>query len=338
MQKAVLGATFAIAIGAGLHQARRASQLSEQLRALQLQEVTLEGQSDQTARERDSALADLAALREQNQAPRIEPARAAQLRPGDPGDPTEVAVQSWLKRISSLKQRFKDAPEANIPELQFLKDLDWVEVAADNKLENETDYRRALAEIRKRAASYFVEQLHGALGKYIQANNGQWPSDISQLESYFDPPVERALWQRWEIVPTTAFPGREFASGWVITEKSAADPEFDSRHTIDSPSSGGVGPYRPYGFQEKPSDAEVERQALKATLEPVLNAYKLANGGQEPGNASALEPYVSNDSQQAALQRIIEMLKQPRIEEKYNGSFRSRTVTAGDDSSIGSGH
>src|SRR6266581_8350791 len=46
-----------------------------------------------------------------------------------------------------------------------------------------------------------------------------------------------------ELVPKTAFPGRDFAGDWVLTEKSPVDSEFDHLWTIDGPFSGGVGPY-----------------------------------------------------------------------------------------------
>ena len=233
---------------------------------------------------------------------------SSQAQAGDSGDPTELAVKSWLKRIALLKQRLGKTPEANTPELRFLKALDWVEVAANTTLKTDADYRKALAELRKRGGGYFVEQLHAALGKYMQANNGQWPTDVSQLEPYFAPPVERALWERWEIVSHTAFPGREFAGEWVLTEKATVDPEFDSRHTIDGPASAGVGPYRPYGHEEEPSGEVAEHLALKATLEPVLKAYRLANGGKEPGDPFQLQPYIANPTQQAALERIIEII------------------------------
>jgi hypothetical protein len=114
-----------------------------------------------------------------------------------------------------------------------------------------------------------------------------------------------------QIVSHTAFPGQEFAGDRVITEKTAVDPEFDYRHTVDGPASGGGGPYHPYGYEEKPSAEGAERLALKATLEPVLNAYRLANGGKEPGDPFQLQPYVTDTTQQAALQKIIEIIKQP---------------------------
>jgi len=312
IQKALIGVTLAAAIGTGIHEARRTSRLSDQLQTLQQQQVTLAEQNQQLTRERDDALGEMAVFREQSQRLRSRSQLSAQPGVGDSGDPTELAVRLWLKRINQLKQRLEETPQAKIPELQFLEDLDWVEVAANTKLETDTDYRKALAKLRDRGGSKFAGKLGGPLGKYMQANNGQWPDDIFQLEAYFDPPVDRALLERWEIVSTAAaFPGRESASDRVLTEKSAVDPEFDYRHVVDSPTSGGGGPYHPYGYEEKPSKEETERLELKTALEPVIQAYRLANGGKEPRAGPDLQPYVTNPAQQAALQRIIEIINQP---------------------------
>ncbi len=311
IQKTIIGAALVVAIGTGIHEARRASRLSAQLQTLQQQQASLSEQIQQLTSERDSAAEELAALREATLRLRQDSHASSQAQAGDSGDPTELAVKSWLQRIKLLKQRLEETPQAKIPELQFLTDLDWVEVAANTTLETDTDYRKALAKLRDRGGSYFSSKLGAALGEYMKGNNGQWPDDVSQLEPYFDPPVERALWERWEIVSHTAFPGQEFAGDWVITEKTAVDPEFDYRHTVDGPTSGGGGPYHPYGYEEKPSAEGAERLALKATLEPVLNAYRLANGGKEPGDPFQLQPYVTDTTQQAALQRIIEIINQP---------------------------
>jgi hypothetical protein len=134
------------------------------------------------------------------------------------------------------------------------------------------------------------------------ANNGQWPADLVQLKSYFNPPVEDDILQRWEIVPKTAFPGRDFAGDWVLTEKSPVDSEFDHRWTIDGPFSGGVGPYN-----YQPSEMQMELQTLKTTLEPALKAYSAANGGKEPHDPYQLQPYVIDSTQQTALERIIQI-------------------------------
>jgi hypothetical protein len=51
---------------------------------------------------------------------------------------------------------------------------------------------------------------------------------------------------------------------------------------------------------------------LKAKLDPVIQAYRLANGGAEPRDGSRLQPYATTPEEQAALRRVIEMMKVPK--------------------------
>lgn len=307
LQKTVIGTTLAVVIGAGIHEVHHVSRLTRQVQALQQQNSALAAQVGQLTTDRDTAQSQVADLKERL---RVQNSPAATQSPAElSSDPTDAAVQSWLARIHLLKQRLAQTPRANIPELRFLKALDWAEVAANTKLQTEIDFHKALAELRKRGEDYFTKRLGAALRKYMAANAGQRPDEISELAPYLDPPVDSAMLDRWEIVPKYAFAGQQFASDQIITEKAAVDPEFDSRHTIDGPWSGGVGPWRPYGEQQ-PSKEEKQQHALLATLAPVIHAYRLANGGGSPTDPSQLQPYISNPAQQAALQRVSAMLSQ----------------------------
>ncbi len=85
--------------------------------------------------------------------------------------------------------------------------------------------------------------------------------------------------------------------------------------------SGAVGPYQPYGTP----DGLAEEAALKATLDPALNAYKSANGGKEPSNPTDLQPYLTTHDQQAALEQVIALMNQAQTV-KYGANFRDSTV------------
>jgi hypothetical protein len=299
----VLVASVAISI----EEARRASRLEDELNALNRQKADLAELVQQLTSERDRNASELTTLREERQQERRPD-------PGQPGrqsvsldlaqdsvDSTDVAAASWLAKVKQLQQRLNDWPGAKIPELRFLGSFDWVELAHNVKLETDADYRKALGEVRKRAEGYFTKQFQSALKDYMALNNGQWPTDLHQLRTFFNPPVEDAVLERWHIVPKSALPGREFAGEWVLTEKSPVDPAYDHRWTIDGPGSGGVGPYNYI-----PSETEVEIQTLNDTLKSALDAYAASNNGKEPNNPYALRPYLTTKSQEAALQRIIE--------------------------------
>jgi RNA polymerase sigma factor (sigma-70 family) len=298
IQKTILAATLTAAIGTGIYEARQVARMRGQIQTLQHQQAPFTEELQQMTRERDEASGKLAALRDDHERLRKDLQRLAQVKAAGTGDPTELAAKSWLSRVNALRQRLENLPGAKIPELQFLNENDWLEIA-NTKLETEADYRRTLAEIRKRAEGYFVKRLQPGLKAYMLANNGQWPPDLAQLRPYFNPPVDDTILERWEIVSKDAFPGREFAGDWVITEKAPVDEAFDHRWTIDGPNSAGVGPY-----QYQPSEGET----LKLALEPALKAYAEANGGKEPVDPSQLQPYLTTPAQRVALERLIQMV------------------------------
>jgi hypothetical protein len=60
---------------------------------------------------------------------------------------------------------------------------DWLDATKD-KMENEEDYRKAMARLRHMAESRFKDLIQPALTQYAQANDGQMPSVLSQLQQY----------------------------------------------------------------------------------------------------------------------------------------------------------
>jgi hypothetical protein len=87
-----------------------------------------------------------------------------------------------------------------------------------------------LSRLRDAAEKVFVTtQLQPALQQYGQANNGQFPTDLSQLNSYFNPPVDDSILQRWEIVPVSAIGNVGGAGDSVITQIAAVDADYDAR-------------------------------------------------------------------------------------------------------------
>ncbi len=66
LQKAVIGATIAVAIGTGIFEARRASQLREEYQVLEQQKNSLAAQVGQMQHERDDAKTELASVSEEN--------------------------------------------------------------------------------------------------------------------------------------------------------------------------------------------------------------------------------------------------------------------------------
>ena len=297
LQKALIGATLAAAVGTGVYEARRAS-------ALQEQRLTLRQQPAQPAGDIKEASRQVAALEARNETLRREAAEVARLRgevarlrektaPSN-NDPTTAEVRSWLARVNQLKAQLEQTPEAKIPEFQFLTERDWLK-AAKGDLNTDSDYRGALSDLRDYAESRFISAaLQPALKLYAQANNGQFPSDINQLQPYFDPPVDNAILQRWEVAPMSTVPSVGVGDT-VITQIAAVDAEHDNRFAIGPNGSGSAGP-QDWDPSSNPG----------VILKPAMQAYAAANNGQQPADPSQLAPYATTPEQQAALQRVMQ--------------------------------
>jgi RNA polymerase sigma factor (sigma-70 family) len=249
LQKALIGATLAAAVGTGLYEARRASALQEQMQTFQRQPAPATGQSDALRRQLDEASRQLADLQAQNEKLRRDAADIARLRgevarlrentPSSNNDPTASAAKSWLARVSQLKDRLQQTPGAKIPEFQFLTETDWLN-AAKGDLDTEDDYRRALSGLRDAAESTFISTaLKPALNQYAQVT-GQFPTDISQLQPYFDPPVDDSILQRWEVAPQSAVPSI-IVGDTLITQAAAVDADYDQRYAIGTNCAGSTG-------------------------------------------------------------------------------------------------
>lgn len=214
----------------------------------------------------------------------------AQLR-NEANDVTDASAKALVARVNKLKQRLAEKPDANIPEFQFLTEQDWLN-AASGKLDNDADYRHALASLRSAAEKGFAPMLQTALSQYMQANNGQFPADISQLQPYFTSPVDDAMLQRWEIAPASTV--ANVAMGHtMITEKAAVDDMFDTRLVI------GPNGYGSTGFL----DSEIMNDLM-----PVYEAYANANpnANQSDISPSPLLPYATTPEQQTAVKKLIE--------------------------------
>lgn len=252
LQKTLVGATLAVAVGTGFYEARQVSVSQSQLRTLQQQQGPLAEQIEQLSRDRDSAAGNLAALqndlarlRSDNDRLRRDAAELAGLRaevtrlrameqqsgqskpPATTinDDPFTQSVLALTQRAGELNGHLQRMPEKGIPELQLLNENDWLSVAKEVSLQSEADVRQALSRLRNTAKHKFATHALEAVDKFIQANNGQMPTDVLQLKPYFDVPVEDAMLQRYQVL--TPGDGRTLQDSWVMSEKERVDPDYD---------------------------------------------------------------------------------------------------------------
>lgn len=141
-------------------------------------------------------------------------------------------------RIARLKAWLEDRPEQVTPEWQFLSERDWIDHATWDHVTDE-EYSIYASALRNTAENRFRRMAYKAVQKYGEANNGQFPTDLSQLHAYFESPIDDTILQRYAIVParTLTFLGEGWNGGdWVITQRAPINPKWDSRVAIGSKS------------------------------------------------------------------------------------------------------
>ena len=297
IQKTILVATVTAAVGTGFYQTRRASQMQSEVQSLEQQRASLSEQIQQLSQQSDNATNALAALKQSNDSlrqdtqdiPKLrgelarlrsEAQELEQLRAAIVNDPTESMAKSWLARVTKLKQSLAQMPDQTIPELRFLTEQDWLNAVKSTKpLTSEADLDQALSSLRKSAKNEFARLVQKALRSYTQANNGQLPTDFSQVKPYFGSPADDALLQRYEFT----------APGVVGLKSSPLDDQDDQYYKITaedvSTITGGVA---------------------EGMLKQALQEFAAANHGQEPADPSQLLPYVRTPGEKAVLQRLMQ--------------------------------
>ena len=299
LQKTIVGAALVAAVGTGIFEEHQASRLHNQVQTLQQQQTSQAEQIRQLQIERDDATNRLAVVLAENAGLKSNPNETELLKlreevtqlKNEADDPTEQAARALMVKVKELKQRLDETPDAKIPELQFLTDQDWIN-AANGRLDNDAAYRRALSTLRKAAEGKFAAMLNRAVIGYIKNSGGHMPTDLAQLQPYFDSPVNDTILQRWEIAPANAVPGLGMGGNAIITQKAAVDDIFDTRY--------GIGPsgFGSAGFQT------VEDDEL---LGQIMAAYSAAHNGDSPGGKTGAEllPYATTPQQQAVIQKMI---------------------------------
>jgi hypothetical protein len=304
IQKAIIAAIITSTLGAGIYEASRASEFAGKVQALQQQQQQASDQNTQSAQALDDANRNLAVLQSENDQLRAQltSLRAAsgeleKVKANDAAaskDPTQHAMLSWMERVDRLKRHMRQLPNESIPEMQYLTDQDWLNAAKDN-LDTDTDFRRAMGTVRNIAENEFTTKLEPALRQYMAANNNQFPTDIAQLQPFFNPPIDPAILQRYEVAPASTVPNVTMGGDWIITQKAAVDDEYDGRTVIGPGGTGSLG-----------SPGAYDTFSLSTLMNPVMKSYMSANNGQQPTDPSQLIPYATNPVQQAALQKIIQ--------------------------------
>jgi RNA polymerase sigma factor (sigma-70 family) len=236
LQKTIIGAALAIAIGTGTYEARQTARLREQNHVLQQQQAPLAEQIQQLAREPDNATRQLAALHEENERLNRNQAELLKLR-GEVGvlrnaaqdskpedtDPIRVAAKSWLAKVDVLKKWIAQRPEQQIPEFQYLLDYDWLDAVKTSNMMGDYAPGNAAIGLREAAKRQFAHELSNALRRFVAEHDGQLPADLAQLNAYMQQPMNDAILKSYRLLHAgklADLPGKE----WLVAEIA---PPFD---------------------------------------------------------------------------------------------------------------
>lgn len=263
LQKALITTAAVAAIGTGVFEARQASTWEARAQTLEAQQTTNVSQLEELQRQRDQALAAQTALQEENQRLALAAAQVPKLR-GDlvrarsqqqsssgsnPAlDPNDPAVQHFMEakaKAEKISQYLEQMPDKKIPELQFLNDKDWLKATESAKFDTDADVRRTLSELRSIAKNNLP--MGRSLYAFIHDNNGELPTDMSQLKQYFAKPVTNSSSYHWRGITSpqddalvdsilarykilhTGYATDYPWGTWFIAEKAAVDPDYDTR-------------------------------------------------------------------------------------------------------------
>jgi RNA polymerase sigma factor (sigma-70 family) len=354
LQKTLIAAALTAAIGTGIYEAHQVARLQNQIQTFQQQQAPLGELLQQVRRERDDATNRMAGMVAENSLLKSNPNQTELLKlRGDAAvfqnaanDPTEKAVRKVAAKVKLLQQLLEQKPDKKIPELAFLTEKVWADVAWNADLDTEDGIRVALSNLRGEAENIFLnEMMKAAIKKYLAANNDILPANLYELKSCFDAPVTDAMLGRYELLQT----GKPDHAADLVKLGVYTDEDYDSFHviTIKGASGGGfnrnqdaindaarefarvnnyqapTNPSQIEPFLHKAIDAATIQKYLnqfvvdppsseEAVMAPVLSAYFNAHNGARPNQASDLLPYITTPEQQAAFQNLEKNSSSPK--------------------------
>jgi RNA polymerase sigma factor (sigma-70 family) len=288
LQKVLVTAALAAAVGSGIFEARRASAWQAQTAALTLEHDSLTKQLQDAARKlaappprqapSPDQLSEIMRLRAEVDRLRDQLAAAKAVQQGA----SALEANSWLDRVKKLKEKLAQTPQRAIPEFQLLTEQDWLDAVRDIKqLETDADYDKGLEELRNAAKREFTTSVQSALQAYAAANNNALPADFSQLQPYFATAPDNAILQGYEITP----------AGTVVSKSGSLIDQNGNYYS----SQLVVGP-----------DSISSSTTSEDALHQAIQSYLAANNGQALTDPAQLLPYVTTPEEKIALQKILQ--------------------------------
>lgn len=196
-----------VSVGIGLWQQKRAGRSSAQAAALERKIHETQAKTRELARKQEAL------------------ARS----PAGPSRGEDLSVGQVLSGVDALRAILASFPRQRIPELQLLKDEDWILVAAKLPVDpTQEQLRDALKDLQLKAKEAFVVLGEKALTDYMAKSDGKIPTDVMALEPYFDGGVSDELLRGYHLVgPSTDFPRSRNYREPIEAKESSVEGEWD---------------------------------------------------------------------------------------------------------------
>ena len=258
------------------------TRLSNLLREAQSQPVAQADPSDELLKLRG----DVARLREDSRELARVKAEAVANSGHDPS--IQATLQSLAARATALKRHLEERPQAKIPELQFVTDKQWIDAVAKGNLDTEEGIREALNRLRSSAKTTFGSMMQKALKQYAAANGGMLPNDLSELQAYFNPPIDPTMLKRYELVQSGSLEESRHDKPLISEIAAPVDDEYDTR----------------YDFEITGNRWRIVSKAGEA-LQAAAMAYANANNGLLPRDPTHLTPYLREPIAPERIQKFL---------------------------------
>jgi RNA polymerase sigma factor (sigma-70 family) len=210
---------------------------------------------------------------------------------GSADDPADAAIQATAQtlaaRAAQLRERLQQMPEQQIPELKFLTEKDWLD-AVGNPLDSDEAVRQALRSLRESAKINFGSKMQKALRQYVDVNGGALPTDLSQLQGYFDAPVDPTVLGRYQLLKTGSLSDFSKDQRFIAEIAPPVDDEYDSRFEF------GLGGRDSHSVNK-----------IESALEAAATAYANANNGLLPRDSGQLVPFLQLPIDSGRIQKFL---------------------------------
>jgi RNA polymerase sigma factor (sigma-70 family) len=301
LQKIAVTAALSVSVGAGIYEAKQAADTRAEVQQLKALQAPLMLEMSKL-RAQDAQLSNLVAqAKEQKQLTAAQFNELLKLRgqvtakQGNAeleNDPAVQKAQMWLAKEKKIRDQFELHPEQKIPEMQFLKEEDWLDHARHADVDTSNGMRCAMSNIRATASGIFASQMITMLGLYMADHNQQLPDSALQLADYFHPPLKDpdAILSRYVRVKPN--PDIMMTETMVFEQDRATivDP-IDSRVTFSTNTTVWM-----------PGNVAVP---LPDELQPAAKAYAEANH-QGFMSVYDLKPYATTPEEKAAFEKMIQ--------------------------------